>query len=127
MLASTTLAEGEHAVQRQQGVLGALRRGMLNLVVCSAVAEEGLDLTQCALPGILTAWPFERCLSWVERHFLCMVSVVEAPHSLSTVPRMWGQSAGCRVQDKCGQIQAQMLAVCRWRARLLIRPCPCKS
>ena len=33
-------------MQRQQGVLGALRRGLLNLVVCSAVAEEGLDLTQ---------------------------------------------------------------------------------
>ena len=28
-------------------MLGALRRGVLNLVVCSAVAEEGLDLTQC--------------------------------------------------------------------------------
>lgn len=37
------------AAQRQQAVLEQFRAGELNTLISTAVAEEGLDLTRCAL------------------------------------------------------------------------------
>ena len=36
-------------MQAQQGVLNAMRAGEVNLLVATAVAEEGLDLPACCL------------------------------------------------------------------------------
>jgi len=38
-----------HLVQRQQGVLADFKAQKLNTLVATAVAEEGLDLSQCRL------------------------------------------------------------------------------
>jgi ERCC4-related helicase len=37
------------AAQKQQALLDQFRAGALNLLISTAVAEEGLDLTRCAL------------------------------------------------------------------------------
>lgn len=40
---------GLRFVQKQQEVLELVRKGAVNLLVSTAVAEEGLDLVQCAV------------------------------------------------------------------------------
>ncbi len=48
--------------QKQQALLDQFRAGALNLLISTAVAEEGLDLTRCALVRCRGAAAHARCV-----------------------------------------------------------------
>lgn len=74
---------GSSRAQRQQAVLEQFRAGELNTLISTAVAEEGLDLTRCALvrPGAASCPCPEAFVHLAALKSCCLLSLLLFPHA----------------------------------------------